>query len=70
MPEKVWRVAEVFGINRSLPVNYVERKGIDDKLVDNLTRDQHIVIYGSSKQGKTCLRKAVAGFVETAFRSR
>jgi hypothetical protein len=57
VPEKVWRVAEVFGINRSLPVNYVERKGVDDKLVENLTRDQHIVIYGSSKQGKTCLRK-------------
>jgi len=57
MPEKVWRVAEVFGINRDIPINYVERKGIDDKLIDNLTRDQHIVIYGSSKQGKTCLRK-------------
>ena len=28
MPEKVWRVAEVFGINRDIPINYVERKGM------------------------------------------
>lgn len=54
---KTWRVAEVFGINRELPVNYVERNGIDNKLLDNLTRSQHLVIFGSSKQGKTCLRK-------------
>ena len=55
--EHVYKVAEVFGINRDLPVNYVERAGIDEKLIENLTRDQHIVIFGSSKQGKTCLRK-------------
>jgi hypothetical protein len=57
MPAKVLRLAEVFGINRDLPLNYVERRGVDDKLIDNLTRDQDLVIYGSSKQGKTCLRK-------------
>ncbi len=48
---------EVFGINRTLPLNYVVRKSADDLLIDNLTRDKHLVIYGSSKQGKTCLRK-------------
>jgi hypothetical protein len=57
-PERVHKVGEVFGINRELPVNYVSRQGIDDKLIDNLTRDHHIVIFGSSKQGKTCLRKS------------
>ncbi len=57
MPKKIWKVGEVFGIGRDLPTNYVERFGIDDKLINNLTRDQHLVIYGSSKQGKTCLRK-------------
>src|ERR1700730_2032620 len=56
-PERVHKVGEVFGINRELPVNYVSRQGIDDKLIDNLTQDHHIVIFGSSKQGKTCLRK-------------
>ena len=30
---------------------------MDEKFVDNLTRERHIVVYGSSKQGKTCLRK-------------
>ena len=48
---------EVFGISRDLPLNYVDRKNVDEKLVDNLTREKHIVIYGSSKQGKTSLRK-------------
>lgn len=57
MKEQVWKVREVYGMSREVPVNYVERKGIDDKLVECLTRDQHIVIYGSSKQGKTSLRK-------------
>lgn len=56
-PEKTHKISDVFGITRDIPLNYVERNGIDDKLVDNLTRDQHIVIFGSSKQGKTCLRK-------------
>jgi hypothetical protein len=30
---------------------------VDAALVENLSRDKHIVIYGSSKQGKTSLRK-------------
>ena len=38
-PERTHKVGEVFGINRDLPVNYVMRQGIDDKLIDNLTRD-------------------------------
>ncbi len=48
---------EVYGIARDVPRNYVVRPGADGALVDSLTRDQHLVIYGSSKQGKTCLRK-------------
>lgn len=57
MVEKKCSVDEVFGINRDLPLNYVERKGADTVLIDNLARRQHLVIYGSSKQGKTSLRK-------------
>lgn len=48
---------EVFGINRDLPLNYTERATADDVLIRNLARKQHLVIYGSSKQGKTSLRK-------------
>lgn len=56
-PERVYHTADVYGVSRDLPITYVERRTIDDKLVDNLTRDKHVVIYGSSKQGKTCLRR-------------
>lgn len=48
---------EVFGIGRDLPLNYVSRETADDLLMDNLPRGRHLVIYGSSKQGKTSLRK-------------
>ncbi|UYM16214.1 hypothetical protein [Endozoicomonas euniceicola] len=57
MVEKVVTLEDVFGINRELPLNYEERKSADDFLVNNLARQQHLVIYGSSKQGKTSLRK-------------
>ncbi len=51
------RLADVYGIVREVPLNYVPRPTVDGLLIDNLTRDKHIVIFGSSKQGKTCLRK-------------
>ncbi len=57
MVEKEYPVDEVFGINRDLPLNYVERESADTVLINNLARRQHLVIYGSSKQGKTSLRK-------------
>lgn len=51
------RTADVYGIGRDLPLNYVARKAVDEFFVSNLTRDKHLIIYGSSKQGKTSLRK-------------
>jgi hypothetical protein len=57
MAPKTYKTNSVYGISRELPLNYVERETVDQKLVDNLTKDKHIVIYGSSKQGKTSLRK-------------
>lgn len=47
---------DVFGIQRDVPLNYVERDA-DKVFKDSLDRGHHIVIFGSSKQGKTCLRK-------------
>lgn len=47
---------DVFGIQRHVPLNYVERDA-DKVFNDSLDRGHHIVIFGSSKQGKTCLRK-------------
>lgn len=57
MVEKENPVDEVFGINRDLPLNYVERESADTIFVNYLARRQHLVIYGSSKQGKTSLIK-------------
>jgi hypothetical protein len=51
------RASEVFGITRELPLNYVTRSSVDVVLVESLTRDHHVVIFGGSKQGKTSLRK-------------
>ncbi|GMM62335.1 hypothetical protein [Novosphingobium pituita] len=48
---------DVFGISRELPLNYVSRKNVDEVFIDSLSQGKHIVIYGSSKQGKTSLRK-------------
>lgn len=55
--EKYHPIEEVYGISRDLPLNYVEREEVDDLLLKNLIRNKHPVIHGSSKQGKTCLRK-------------
>jgi len=57
MPGESYSVDDVYGITRELPRNYVERERVDGKLEADLDRGKHIVIYGSSKQGKTCLRK-------------
>jgi hypothetical protein len=48
---------EVFGMQRGIPLNYVKREEVDDLFAESLKRKHHIVVYGSSKQGKTCLRK-------------
>lgn len=50
-------LGSVFGVSRKIPKTYVERSSVDDRFINDLTRYKHIVIHGSSKQGKTCLRK-------------
>jgi hypothetical protein len=57
VPEETYHTDAVFGIVRDVPLNYVARDAVDQKFIDDLSLDKHIVIYGSSKQGKTCLRK-------------
>ncbi|CAA9433804.1 MAG: hypothetical protein AVDCRST_MAG66-3475 [uncultured Pseudonocardia sp.] len=56
-PERFATLAEVFGISRSIPLNYVSREAVDTDFAIALDRNRHIVVHGSSKQGKTCLRK-------------
>jgi len=55
--EKIVRLSSVFGVSRTTPATYVSRSQVDDRFINDLTRYKHIVIHGSSKQGKTCLRK-------------
>lgn len=51
------KLSEVFGTSRAVPKTYTTRISVDNRFVNDITRDKHIVIYGGSKQGKTCLRK-------------
>ena len=50
--------SDVFKTSRGLPLNYVTRAHTDQCFIDSLTEDSHLVIHGSSKQGKTSLRKS------------
>lgn len=59
-------VEDVFGtgIDVDSP-SYVDRGQLDDKLKSVLAKNLHVVIHGSSKQGKTWLRKRVLSESET-----
>ncbi|WP_294002132.1 hypothetical protein [uncultured Megasphaera sp.] len=52
-----YKLDDVFGLTRDVPLTYVEREEVDERFRKNLSRNKHITIYGSSKQGKTCLKK-------------
>lgn len=53
--EKSNSIHDVFSTN-TIPLNYIERN-IDSVFIENITHGNHIVVFGSSKQGKTSLRK-------------
>jgi hypothetical protein len=55
--EMGYKLDEVYGLTRDLPLNYVEREEVDGAFRNSLKRNKHIIIFGSSKQGKTCLKK-------------
>lgn len=55
--ENIVLVDEVFRTSRDLPKNYISRSHVDDLFIDTLIKETHIIIHGSSKQGKTSLRK-------------
>jgi len=48
-------LSEVFGVSRHSILSYVERPSVDEAFTDALKGTRQIVIYGSSKQGKTAL---------------
>jgi hypothetical protein len=48
-------LGEVFGVSASPILSYIERDEVDTRFREALNSDKHIIVYGSSKQGKTAL---------------
>jgi len=49
------RLEEVFGVSAKPIQSYVERDEVDSRFSEELDSDKQIIVYGSSKQGKTAL---------------
>lgn len=50
-------LGEVFGIRTTPVLSYVAREEVDGAFERAIATEHHIVVYGSSKQGKTALRQ-------------
>ena len=55
--KKIYKTISVFGVSNELVASYVERNEVDEKFNRALTLKKHIIVFGSSKQGKTSLVK-------------
>ncbi len=49
------KTIEVFGVSNSNIASYIQREDVDVRFTEGLQRNKHIVVFGSSKQGKTAL---------------
>ncbi|TMO47198.1 hypothetical protein [Pseudoalteromonas ruthenica] len=49
------QTADVFGVKSTLIKTYIERDAVDEKFKSAITDGNEVIIYGSSKQGKTSL---------------
>lgn len=49
------KVDEVFGVSNTLIKTYIEREEVDNRFKNALGANKQVIIYGSSKQGKTYL---------------
>lgn len=49
------KLEDVFGVTSRPVLSYVERKQVDDNFREALDSHKQIIVYGSSKQGKTAL---------------
>lgn len=50
-----YKTSDVFGVKSKLIATYIERESVDYKFKSALTDGNEIIVYGSSKQGKTSL---------------
>lgn len=49
------RVNDVFGVKSKLIESYIERESVDNRFKDAIKDGNAVIVYGSSKQGKTSL---------------
>src|SRR5262245_15149455 len=49
------KLQDVFGVSTKPVLSYVEREAVDTRFIEALKSDKQLVVYGSSKQGKTSL---------------
>lgn len=49
------KLEKVFGVTKDEILSYIERENVDGSLQTALKTDKQIIVYGSSKQGKTAL---------------
>jgi hypothetical protein len=52
MSVDVVMLRDALGVGRDVPLNYVSRANVDEKFIESLTRDKHVVIFGSSEAGQ------------------
>ena len=50
-----YKTDDVFGVKSTLVLSYVERDLVDERFKAALNSSNEVVVYGSSKQGKTSL---------------
>lgn len=50
-----YKTSDVFGVKSKLIATYIERESVDSKFKSALTDGNEVIVYGSSKQGKTSL---------------
>lgn len=53
--DRMTSLDQVFGVSSKPVLSYVERDDVDNRFRDALLSDKQVIVYGSSKQGKTAL---------------
>ena len=51
----IYKTNDVFGVRSKLIASYIERERVDQAFKEALTDGNEVIVYGSSKQGKTSL---------------
>lgn len=55
MTGRINQTNKVFGVSNDKVESYIQREDVDNRFLEGLSTNKHIVVYGASKQGKTAL---------------